>query len=126
MRLSPAATKEALPTVNTTPLISSYYLQESPNKRVGFLRVDMGGSGRWDRILSKCAEDGRRIITLPTWREAVLAGEFEITLATALPQKAERLSRALQETDSPLPIRIAVIPELLNLIAPPIATQKLG
>jgi hypothetical protein len=119
MRLTPAILQETFPTLGVTSLTAGYYLQATTEKVIGFLRVDMGGDGRWDRVVAKCAEDARAIAIDPTWRERVAAGCFEITVATALPQKAERLGRALQASPTPLPIRIAVIPELLNLIAPP-------
>lgn len=118
-RLSPAILQSAFPTLDATSLTAGYYLQATYQNVIGFLRVDMGGEGRWDRVLAKCAEDARGIANKPTWREHVVAGRFEITIATALPQKAERLSRALLDFPSPLPTRIAVIPELLHLIAPP-------
>jgi hypothetical protein len=118
LRLSAAVLQNTYPTLEVTSFTASYYLQMEPNRVFGFLRVDMGGEGRWDRVVAKCAEDARRIANSPTWREHVAAGRFEITLATALSQKAERLGRALEETPPLLPIRIAVIPELLNLIAP--------
>lgn len=118
MQLSPAILQATFPTLDVTSLTSGYYMQPTTQKVIGYLRVDMGGEGRWDRVLAKCAEDARRITNNQTWRERAAAGGFEITVATALPQKAERLSRALLESPPQLPIRIAVIPELLNLIAP--------
>ena len=119
MRLSPAILQDTFPTLDATSLTAGHYVQATTERVIGFLRVDMGGKGRWDRVLAKCAEDARGFANNPTWRERVAAGGFEITVATALPQKAERLSRALLESPPSLPIRIAVIPDLLNLIAPP-------
>lgn len=95
-----------------------YYVQPGDNAVYGFLRVDMCGKGRWDRVVAKCKEDARRIRSHSCWKPYTVADRFEITIATALPHKAERLSSALQESSPTLPIRIAVIPELLNLIAP--------
>ena len=98
-----------------------YYFQPAPTPLCGFLRVDMGGEGRWDRVLAKCAEDVRRHARVPAWQPLIAARRFEITLATALPQKAERLCRAFRDMSPPpeAPIRITVIPELLYFIAPP-------
>lgn len=118
-RLSPALLRHTFPTLDGTSLTGGYYLQPTNQNVIGFLRVDMGGDGRWDRVLAKCAEDARRLTNLPTWRDHLAAGCVEITVATAMPQKAERLSRALLKSSSLLPTRIAVIPEMLNLIAPP-------
>ena len=95
-----------------------YYIQPGDNVVYGFLRVDMCGKGRWDRVVAKCADDARRIRSHNHWKPHTAAGRFEITIATALPQKAERLSRALTESPAELPVRIAVIPDLLHLIAP--------
>lgn len=101
---------------------SAYYTQSNDHKSLlGFLRVDMSGHGRWDRVLAKAQEDARDHAFDPAWRQFVEAREFEITLATALPQKAERLCRALNASESlpSVPIRVVAIPELLYLIAPP-------
>jgi len=54
-------------------------------------------------------------------QEVIARGAFEVTLITALPQKAERLREVLihMHGDAAALVRIAVFPELLNLIAPP-------
>jgi hypothetical protein len=97
---------------------SPYYAEAD---RIGFLRVDAGGHGRWDRILAKSLEDARDHTREPVWRPWIDAGRFEITIVTALPQKAERLCRAMAALDQapPVPVRITALPELLYLIAPP-------
>jgi hypothetical protein len=97
---------------------SAYYVEAD---RIGFLRVDVGGPGRWDRILAKALEDAREHAQDPAWRPWIDAKLFEITILTALPQKAERLYRALAVLDqSPsATIRVTALPELLYLIAPP-------
>jgi len=76
----------------------------------------MGGAGRWDSVVSKCANDARRPKTIPALKTYMAAGAFEITLATALPQKAERLSRAISESPTELPIRIAIIPDMFHIL----------
>lgn len=110
-----------LPQGDTVHSAGSYYFRPGPPAGFGFLRVDMGGDGRWDRILAKCCDDARTHAYSPKWQGLIEAGQFEITLATSLPQKVERLVRALQGLSSPpgVPIRIAAIPELMNLISPP-------
>jgi hypothetical protein len=109
------------PTAHGLVISGPYYFQPAPTPLCGFLRVDMGGEGRWDRVLAKCTEDVRQHARLSAWRPLISAGRFEITLATALPQKAERLCRAFRDMSPPsaAPIRITVIPELLYVIAPP-------
>lgn len=86
---------------------------------MGFLRVDMGGSGRWDRILAKCEHDAKLISNAPRFSEVLKTGRAEVSLAVTLPHKAERLRQALQDSPLSMPLRIIVIPELLYLIAPP-------
>jgi hypothetical protein len=109
------------PECNALPSLSGYYVQMAAKPVFGFLRVDMGGPGRWDRVLTKCCDDARRHAEMPAVRQAVAAGQFEIALVTALPQKAQRLCRALRSLASlpAIPIRVTSIPELVNLIAPP-------
>jgi len=100
------------------PLSGNYYVQNGEEDIYGFLRVDMGGTGRWDRIVAKCTNDARRIVAASTLKPYTASGLFEITLATATQQKAERLQRAFCENPAELPVRIAIIPELFHLQAP--------
>jgi hypothetical protein len=73
------------------------------------------------RVLAKCQVDAREHAIDPCWAPLIKANQFEITIATTFPQKAERLCRALHELAQPppLPIRVTAIPDLLYLIAPP-------
>jgi len=121
IRLTTHELARLMPERNAGHLAGQYYFHPSSPAVFGFLRVDMGGIGRWDRILSKCLDDARGHAYSPHWKPFIEAGQFEITLATSLPQKAERLVRALQDLSSPpgVPIRIAAMPELMNLISPP-------
>lgn len=98
---------------------SNFYVEQSIEQRVGFLRVDMGGRGRWDRILAKCEHDAQLIRSDHRFAETVAAGRAEVSLAVTLPHKAERLRQAVIDSPLALPLRIFVIPELLYLIAPP-------
>ncbi len=100
------------------PLSGNYYVQNGEKDIYGFLRVDMGGAGRWDRIVAKCTNDARRIVAASILKPYTASGSFEITLATATQQKAERLQRAFCENPAELPVRIAIIPELFHLQAP--------
>jgi hypothetical protein len=110
----------SLPDALRSRLSQAYYLESAAMPIVGFLRVDMGGAGRWDRVLAKCLADARKHVIDPVWMQLIANAQFEITLATTFPQKAERLCRALSEQSRPsVPIRVVVIPELLYLIAPP-------
>ena len=121
-RLTASELSEHVTGVNGSDADTPYYitLDEAPN-RLGFLRVDLGGQGRWDRISAKCQQDVRDHADDPNWLPWIASNRFEVTLVTALPHKAERLHHALsqQERPPPIPIRITAIPELLYLIAPP-------
>ncbi len=101
---------------------TSYYVDPEPAKPVlGFLRIDTGGSGHWDRVLKRFRVDLEEYYTHSGFRALVDCGGFEMTLVTALPQKAERLGVALSKHEDmpPVSVRVIAIPDLLYLIAPP-------
>ena len=101
----------------------NYYVDMSQSQpRLGFVRVDAGGRGRWDRVLAKCRNDLDTHSADAGFRNFIDRQAFEITLITALPQKARRLADSLSSMhDSGIRmIRVLAMPELLNLIAPPI------
>lgn len=121
-RLSAADFENCFPRLYRPGLSMSYYVDTSgPQPRLGFIRVDTGGRGRWDRVLAKCRNDLKAHYTDRGFREFIDRQAFEITLITALPQKAQRLAEALAAGRDPTTqmIRISVMPVLLNLIAPP-------
>jgi len=97
------------------------YYADHQARRLGFVRVDAGGRGRWDRIAEKVREDVRRHRELPAFRASIAAGAFELALVTATRRKAERLWPIFDEEGraSGVPIHVHVVPELLELIAPP-------
>lgn len=100
----------------------NYYIDAGTSQpRLGFLRVDTGGRGRWDRILEKARADIEAHWIRPEIRPFIERGLFEITVVTALPQKASRLTQALDDCTDPRKslIRICVCSDLINLIAPP-------
>ena len=101
---------------------SNYYVEaDGPQSRLGFLRVDTGGHGRWDRVLAKAREDIRKHSLFKSIEEFVGRGLFEVSIVTALPQKAARLQKAIEDwpAEQQSLIRITTCPELINLIAPP-------
>ena len=104
---------------------TNYYRIESMDEnstadQLGFLRVDCGGRGRWDRILGKLARDALRHVAADGFRTLFQNQSFELALLTATYEKADRIYRQLQQ--HPLPadavVRIHVVPDLLELIAP--------
>lgn len=65
--------------------------------------------------------DTRRSPRRSTPARMIEHGLFEVAILTALPQKAERIRKSLQDGDSRTGglIRVSAIPDLLYLIAPP-------
>jgi hypothetical protein len=102
------------------PGLPMAYYADYEAKRLGFVRVDAGGRGRWDRIAEKLREDIERHREMPAFRGSIAAGTFELALVTATERKAERLRPLFEEEAraSGVPIRVHVLPELLDLIAP--------
>ncbi len=120
-RLNQAEFKRYFPGLCRPGLPMNYYVDiDMGNSRLGFLRVDLGGHGRWDRILSKARDDARRHKLEPAFRPFVQRDAMEIRIVTTLPQKAERIRREIPERPNPagIPIHVSVVPELLHLIAP--------
>ena len=99
----------------------NYYVDLSQDQpKLGFLRVDTGGHGRWDRVVSKALDDMRKHRLEPAFARFIKRNALEIRVVTALPQKADRICRALTDKSTSLTrsIQVSVVPELLNLIAP--------
>lgn len=99
----------------------NYYVDlTAANPVLGFVRADLGGHGRWDRIVAKALNDARKHRLEPAFDRFVERGALEIRIITALPQKGNRICRALADHPNPsgLPIQVSVVPELINLIAP--------
>lgn len=124
-RLSPADLRRLLPGLDTGGMSASFYAERSESARtLGFARVDVGGLGRWDRVVATVLADARRLIGEPGLKPLVRGGSFEITLITATPEKAERIRPLLPEAAAPpIPIRVIAIPRLLTVVgsarAPP-------
>ncbi len=97
-----------------------YQADHSEPVSCGWLRIDCGGHGRWDRVLAKCHRDLLRFRHYPSIERQIELGNFEITLMTALPQKAQRLQQALKSEPSLLAgnMRLCVLPDLVQLILP--------
>lgn len=126
-RLTADDIQQFVPDLYRIGMSSNYYVEvDGPQSRLGFLRVDTGGRGRWDRVLAKAREDIRTHSLFPSIAEFVDRGLFEVTIVTALPQKAARLQQAIE--DWPVAqrtlIRIATCPDLINLIAPPPSVSR--
>lgn len=97
-----------------------YFTREGERPRLGFLRVDSGSFGRWDRIAASFADDLRHHLSMALVRRLLDEQSFELTLITALPIKAQRIEQLMAQYRSvlPAPVRIVAIPELVNFIRP--------
>lgn len=98
----------------------SYYADHEAT-RLGFVRVDNGGHGRWDRVVERVRSDVERHREALAFRDAIRRGNLEVTLVTATEQKAGRLRTAFAEGEAftAVPVRVHVVPDLIELIAPP-------
>jgi hypothetical protein len=108
-----------LPGIDLAQEISdNYYLSEG---RLGYLRVDLGGQGRWDRIAAYCARDLARHERQPALQQLIQEGYFEMTVATCTPQKARRLRQlmARRPVHELVAVDIVALSDLLNLVSPP-------
>ncbi len=97
----------------------NYYVDTTDaRKRLGFIRVDRGGYGRWDRLIHRCRDDIAKRCDLPAFRSLINQGGFVFTLLTSLPQKAARIEETIREEGFPCEFRVVAIPEMLELVAP--------
>ena len=120
-RLTASEFSKYFPELKRPGLPMNYYVDLSQDQpKLGFLRVDTGGHGRWDRVVSKALDDMRKHRLEPAFARFIKRNALEIRVVTALPQKADRICRALTDKSTSLTrsIQVSVVPELLNLIAP--------
>ncbi len=98
--------------------LQRYYLA---GERLGYLRIDKGGRGRWDRIASYVDRDIARHHNQPGFCRLIADGYFEVTVVTATTHKARRLSQLFTErpVHEGVAVHCFVLPELLHFLAPP-------
>jgi hypothetical protein len=97
------------------PRFRDYYLAGA---RLGLVRVDFGGRGRYDRILKKAY---RQIVThnaMPPYARLIADEAFELTIVTAFPTKAVRLRADAADGRIGVPINVHLVEELRELVAP--------
>lgn len=124
-KLTPAEFQESFPQLFRNGEKISYYLSRDGNRtRLGYLRIDQGGVGSWDRLVSRCRDDVRKRCDLPGYRKFVDAGAFEITIVTAMEHKADRILELVNQDPMPVPLHVFVAPDLFPLVARPGASQK--
>ncbi len=106
-----------------------YYVDTSDGRwpRIGLLRVDFGGRGRWDRIVQRVRRDIEAHATERGFRPLLARQALEMAVVTALPQKAARIRQALaaHRDARRIPVRVIAMPDLLHLVMPPsVATDQ--
>lgn len=100
---------------------ASYYLaREAEQIRLGYVRIDRGGHGRWDRITRKASDDMRKHLSIRSLLPMIARRQFEICVVTALPCKAKKIDELLSahQTLLNVPYRVISIPSLINFIRP--------
>jgi len=125
VRLTREQFEHDMPNLYRPGMPLNYYMARgSCGMRLGFLRVDAGGVGRWDRIVSKVRHDIESHWRRRGFRALIQNERFEIAVATTTPAKCERLRQALADDQKlrPVPLRIVAIPEQIHLLAPPATT----
>lgn len=97
-----------------------YCTRETDQPRLGFLRIDAGNFGRWDRIVAKVSEDLHDHLRFPLVRSLLAEDAFEVTVITSLSMKAQRIEDVMEERRDvfPVPLRCLALPELVNFIRP--------
>ena len=98
------------------PRFRDYYLAGS---RLGHLVVDSAGTGRYDRILKKACRQIGTHLAMPPYAQLIRSAAFETTIVTAFQSKATRLKADLTNLSTDAPIKIHVVTEIREFIAPP-------
>lgn len=116
-RLRPDELRRVVPGFDPAGSASTFYAERSETARkIGCARVDVGGVGRWDRILATLAADLRTFAADPALRPLIAGAGFEVTLVTATREKADRMRSTLLETATPsIPVHVVTVPRLLTL-----------
>lgn len=100
---------------------SSFYCDSAQPGRLGFARVDLNGTGRWDRIVQKIAHDGMKFWKDQFVRSLIANDAFEIALITATERKANRIKSVWAELTHlrSIPLRVVTVSELIQLVGVP-------
>ena len=99
--------------------VNYYVIHEA--KRLGYVHVDTGSRGRWDRLLGGLKRRIQRHRRIPAFAQLIQENRFELAVVVAFPEKAERLSAPLQQLaeSEGVGIHLRLVPDLIHLIAPP-------
>jgi hypothetical protein len=116
-RLSLDDLRRLVPSLDTAGMTATFYAARTETTRtLGFARLDVGGVGRWDRILATLRADIRNLESEPSLRPLFVSRAFEMTLITVTAEKAERLrSTFVEKYSSTMPVHFIAVPRLLAL-----------
>ncbi len=125
VRLTPQELAAYLPDCQRVGLPSTYYYDASGIGQLGFVRVDAGHHGRWDRVVQTLREDISAHLRRTAWERLIKANRFEFTVLTVFPEKAERIRETVAQQAAFRCARVQVIalPELFPLIALPLRKE---
>lgn len=105
----------------TTGNFTNYYIANYGEKRtLGYACIDRCERGYWERLVRKTDEVAQRHLANEAITELSRRNEFEISVVTPLPEKAERVAERLKtkQQSFPIPVRIVPIPSLLQFVQP--------
>ena len=113
--------------------------QRGGEGKLCFLKVDLDGAGRWDRLIDSCARFLRQRTTaehtaaehkaqVAAFAEVVRRGQFEFAVLTSLTEKKRaielELERRMAAAEPVPPMRVHVVPGLFDLLFPEIGSQR--
>lgn len=113
--------------------------QRGGEGKLCFLKVDMDGAGRWDRLIDSCARFLRQRTSdektatenkaqVAAFTEVVRRGQFEFAVLTSLAEKKRaielELERRTAAAESVPPMRVHVVPGLFDLLFPEIGSNR--
>lgn len=113
-----------------------YYLEPAgEGARLAFLKVDLGGPSRWDRVVDACyrflqkrafspdSGDSCRRTQAELFRQLIEQGRFQVSLLMARPEKASAVHARLEidavKYGARAPIVAYVVPGLFELLVGP-------
>lgn len=102
-----------------TGMPQGYYFDSRAEGKLGLLRIDAGGRGRWDRVVHSVLDDVNQHRQHAGFSRLMQVQRFEFAIATVLPQKADRIRESIEHKSElyNVAMRIVAMPELLPLIA---------
>jgi hypothetical protein len=119
MRLTADDIQKHFPDLYRSGMPQGYYFVSHGEGKLGLLRIDAGGRGRWDRVIHYVLDDVDQHRQQAGFSRLIQVHRFEFAIATVLPQKTDRIREAIEQKPqlTNVAIRVVAIPELLPLIA---------